>query len=153
MKVFHAAAHNNTLRYGENTYEYSLVQKKNISIFQTLPAEKPYFYDYDYFHAAKVLNSVMPSYVMGDWKNLKPVFRNSDSLSTHTFRSNSPIPQTTFFKPLKTINKPNISSFHQELFKASLKGEGELSEQSSIMFANSSPLLVYWCAVAQIPCQ
>lgn len=45
-------------------YEYSLVQK-NISIFQTLPAAKPYFYDNDYFHA-KALNSVTPSYVIGD---------------------------------------------------------------------------------------
>lgn len=45
--------------------EYSLVQKKNITIFQTLPAAKPYFYDNDYF-CAKALNSVMPSYVIGD---------------------------------------------------------------------------------------
>lgn len=68
-------------------YEYSLVQK-NISIFQTLPAAKPYVYDNDYFRA-KALNSVTPSYVIGDWKNLKPVFSNSDNLSTHNLRSHS----------------------------------------------------------------
>lgn len=58
-----------------------------------------------------------------------------------------------FLKPLKTINKPNLTFFHQELFKASLKGKGEHSEQSSTMFASSSPFfgVLMCCGTDPLP--
>lgn len=131
-------------------YEYSLVQKKNIPIFQTLPVAKPYFYGNDYFHAAKVLNSVMPSYVMGDWKNLKPLFRNSDNLSTHNLRSNS-LSKPSFSSLYRLSINPISLSFTRSCSKLPWRectqSRTQWCLQSLVLF------LVYWCAVAQMPCQ